>query len=146
MYTPASFSILTVFRFTHSCGLTDIGVGQLSAIFVLSPWPDKDVFRSTHSYRVRFQFRIVRGGATAFRSAHVRRRAILPVVRRICHFDPHTCRGATLLGDIDLGDYNISIRAPAERCGKVGKSNGISIHADGIPPNAMLINCNRKGY
>ena len=38
--------------------------------------------------------------------------AILPVVRRICHFDPHTCRGATLLGDIDLGDYNISIRAP----------------------------------
>ena len=47
-----------------------------------------------------------------FRSAHVRRRAILPVVRRICHFDPHTCRGATLLGDIDLGDYNISIRAP----------------------------------
>lgn len=61
---------------------------------------------------VRFQFENVRGGATAFRSAHVRRRAILPVVRRICHFDPHTCRGATLLGDIDLGDYNISIRAP----------------------------------
>ena len=36
--------------------------------------------------------------------------AILQVVRRICHFDPHTCRGATLLGNIDLDGYNISIR------------------------------------
>ena len=90
----------------HSCGLTDICVGQLSAIiyawfgeksiaisihalvksaiFVLSPWPDNDVFQSTHVlWRAMWLY------------------------RSLSH---------------------------------------ISIRADSIPLNAMLVNCNSKSY
>ena len=97
------------FRSTHSCGLTDIDVGQLSAIFVLNPWPDKDVFIylfiylfiSIHapSERCDYNSADVSERARSFRPTRLWR-GVLSVVAHVC------------------------------------KNRVISIRADGIPPNA----------